>query len=30
MPTFTIMGSGIGYMGGNYKNDQQNIEREKS
>ena len=22
MPTFTIMGSGIGYMGGNYKNDQ--------
>ena len=22
MPTFTIMGSGIGYVGGNYKNDQ--------
>lgn len=22
MPTFTIMGSGIGYIGGNYKNDQ--------
>lgn len=22
MPTFTIMGSGIGYAGGNYKNDQ--------
>lgn len=22
MPTFTIMGSGIGYSGGNYKNDQ--------
>lgn len=22
MPTFTIMGSGIGFMGGNYKNDQ--------
>ena len=21
MPTFTIMGSGIGYIGGNYKND---------
>ena len=30
MPTFTIMGSGIGYMGGNYKNDQPSQAAKKA
>lgn len=30
MPTFTIMGSGIGYMGGNYKNEQPSQAAKKA